>query len=124
MPVSSQKAGFLLDCIDHCYWRLGLDGASGDDQVFADLVRARTIDPGLNRPEFLKVACQAAVAVRASCCSCHSTRQAEGSRSRNATGGVCTTRTLSGRLFYVTAVAPPGVDHLSGYFILSRRGRS
>ncbi len=46
LPVSAEKAGFLLDCIDHCYTRLGMDSATDGDQVFADLVRARIIHPG------------------------------------------------------------------------------
>lgn len=46
LPVTGQKAGYLLDCIDACYQRLGLDFATGDDQVFLDLVRARIIQPG------------------------------------------------------------------------------
>ena len=44
--VSAQKAGVLLECIDSCYQRLGFDVATGGDQVFADLVRARIIQPG------------------------------------------------------------------------------
>nr|WP_244977360.1 IS1634 family transposase [Corynebacterium lizhenjunii] len=46
LPVSSQKAGVLLDCIDACYQQLGLDVATGDNRVFLDLVRARIISPG------------------------------------------------------------------------------
>ncbi|WP_425321658.1 IS1634 family transposase [Corynebacterium lizhenjunii] len=46
LPVSSQKAGVLLECIDSCYQRLGFDVATGGDQVFANLVRARIIQPG------------------------------------------------------------------------------
>ncbi|WP_231367289.1 IS1634 family transposase [Schaalia sp. ZJ405] len=44
--MSSQKAGVLLECIDTCYQRLGLDVVTGGDRVFADLVRARIIAPG------------------------------------------------------------------------------
>ena len=44
--VNAQKSEVLLDCIDTCYQRLGLDVATGGDQVFADLVRARIIQPG------------------------------------------------------------------------------
>lgn len=43
LPVTGQKAGYLLDCIDACYQRLGLDVATGDDQVFLDLVRGNPV---------------------------------------------------------------------------------
>nr|WP_144018384.1 IS1634 family transposase [Corynebacterium glutamicum] len=46
LPISAQRAGYLLDCIDTCYQRLGLDIATNGDQVFLDLVRARIIQPG------------------------------------------------------------------------------
>lgn len=46
IEVSAQRAGFLLDCIDACYQRIGFDVACDYDQVFADLVRARIIHPG------------------------------------------------------------------------------
>ena len=46
LPVVGQRAGYLLDCIDACFNELGLAVASGDDQVFRDLVRARIIHPG------------------------------------------------------------------------------
>ena len=46
MPVTAQRAGYLLDCIDACFNELGLAVATGDDQVFRDLVRARLINPG------------------------------------------------------------------------------
>ncbi|MCK2200997.1 IS1634 family transposase [Corynebacterium callunae] len=46
LPISAQRVGYLLDCIDTCYQRLGLDTATGKDEVFLDLVRARIIQPG------------------------------------------------------------------------------
>lgn len=46
LPVSGQSAGYLLDCIDSCYKKLAIDVAVDHDQVFADLVRARIINPG------------------------------------------------------------------------------
>ena len=46
LPVVGQRAGYLLDCIDACFNELGLAAATGDDQVFRDLVRARLINPG------------------------------------------------------------------------------
>ncbi|WP_408930265.1 hypothetical protein ACKFR8_00315 [Corynebacterium axilliensis] len=45
VPVTAQRAGYLLDCIDACFNELGLAVATGDDQVFRDLVRARLINP-------------------------------------------------------------------------------
>ena len=44
--MTAQRAGYLLDCIDACFNELGLAVATGDDQVFRDLVRARLINPG------------------------------------------------------------------------------
>ena len=46
VPVTAQRAGYLLDCIDACFHELGLAAATGHDQVFQDLVRARLISPG------------------------------------------------------------------------------
>ena len=46
VPVTAQRAGYLLDCIDACFNELGLGAATGEDQVFRDLVRARIIHPG------------------------------------------------------------------------------
>lgn len=46
LPVSFERAGHLLECIDACYRRIGFDSATDNDQVFADLVRARIIQPG------------------------------------------------------------------------------
>lgn len=45
VPVTAQRAGYLLDCIDACFNELGLAAATGDDPVFRDLVRARIINP-------------------------------------------------------------------------------
>ena len=46
VPVTAERAGILLDCIDTCFDRIGLDAACGGDTVFRDLVRARIIHPG------------------------------------------------------------------------------
>ncbi|PRQ10564.1 transposase [Corynebacterium sp. 13CS0277] len=46
VPVTSQRAGYLLDCIDAVYDTIGFSAATGNDTVFRDLVRARIIDPG------------------------------------------------------------------------------
>lgn len=46
VPVTAERAGILLDGIDTCFDRIGLDAACGGDPVFRDLVRARFIHPG------------------------------------------------------------------------------
>ena len=46
VPVTAERARILLDCIDTCFDRIGLDAACGGDTVFRDLVRARIIHPG------------------------------------------------------------------------------
>ena len=46
VPVTGQKAGYLLDAIDVIYSRIGLDAATDGDGVFKNLVTARIIHPG------------------------------------------------------------------------------
>lgn len=46
VPVTGQKAGYLLNAIDLIYRRIGLDSATGGDCVFKNLVTARIIHPG------------------------------------------------------------------------------
>ena len=38
VPVTAERAGILLDCIDICFDRIGLDAACGGDTVFRDVV--------------------------------------------------------------------------------------
>lgn len=46
VPVTSEKAGHLIDAIEHAYTTLGLDDAAGGDEVFRNLVIARLVQPG------------------------------------------------------------------------------
>ena len=46
VPVTSEKAGHLIDAITTAYQQLGFDEATEDDSVFADLVTARIVQPG------------------------------------------------------------------------------
>jgi len=46
VPVTAERAGILLDCIDACFDRIGLDAGCGGDTVFRDVVRTRIIHPG------------------------------------------------------------------------------
>jgi hypothetical protein len=45
LPITSSRMGCLLDALCHAYDVLGLGRASGGDEVFADLVLARIIEP-------------------------------------------------------------------------------
>lgn len=45
-PVTSERAGHLVDAITGAYAALGFDEATGADQVFANLVMARIVQPG------------------------------------------------------------------------------
>jgi Transposase DDE domain len=45
LPITSSRMGHLLDALTHGYRVLGLDGAAGGDEVFAQLVLARIIEP-------------------------------------------------------------------------------
>lgn len=46
VPITSERAGLLLDAIAGSFHQLGLDQATGGDRVFYDLVAARIIHPG------------------------------------------------------------------------------
>lgn len=46
VPVTSERAGHLIDAIAGAYTALGFDRATDDDRVFADLVMARIVQPG------------------------------------------------------------------------------
>ncbi|HCD4229288.1 TPA: transposase, partial [Corynebacterium striatum] len=46
VTVSGERAGLLLDAIRGAFQLLGLDTASGKDEVFFNLVQARIISPG------------------------------------------------------------------------------
>ena len=46
VPITSEKAGHLIDAIRGAYQQLKLDHATDDDAVFFDLVAARLIHPG------------------------------------------------------------------------------
>lgn len=46
VPVTSERAGHLIDAITRAYTDLSFDEATDNDQVFADLVMARIVQPG------------------------------------------------------------------------------
>ena len=45
LPITASRLGCLLDDLEHAYRVLGFDQASGGDEVFAQLVLARIIEP-------------------------------------------------------------------------------
>jgi hypothetical protein len=45
LPITSSRMGVLLDALARGYDVLGLAGATGDDEVFRQLVLARIIEP-------------------------------------------------------------------------------
>jgi Transposase DDE domain len=45
LPITSSRMGVLLDALAHAYRALGLEVATGGDEVFAQLVLARIIEP-------------------------------------------------------------------------------
>src|SRR5690242_8499420 len=45
LPITSSRMGHLWDALAHGYRVLGFDGAAGGDEVFAQLVLARIIEP-------------------------------------------------------------------------------
>lgn len=45
LPITSSRMGPLVDAVRHAYRVLGLDRATGGDEVFAGLVLARIIEP-------------------------------------------------------------------------------
>lgn len=46
VPVTSEKAGHLIDTIQHAYRKLSFDEATDGDEVFRNLVIARLVQPG------------------------------------------------------------------------------
>ena len=46
VPITSERAGHLIDAIHTAYTALGFDTATSSDQVFYDLVTARIVQPG------------------------------------------------------------------------------
>ena len=46
VPVTAERAGYLIDAITTAYQVLGFDQATNNDQVFVDLVTARIVQPG------------------------------------------------------------------------------
>ena len=45
LPITSSRMGVLLDALTHAYRVLGFEDATGGDEVFAQLVLARIIEP-------------------------------------------------------------------------------
>jgi hypothetical protein len=45
LPITASRMGCLLDSLEHAYRVLGFAGATGGDEVFAQLVLARIIEP-------------------------------------------------------------------------------
>ncbi len=45
LPITSTRMGHLADALGHAYRVLGLEDAAGGDEVFAQLVLARIIEP-------------------------------------------------------------------------------
>jgi hypothetical protein len=45
LPITASRMGHLVDAIEHAYRVLGFPAASGGDEVFAQLVLARIIEP-------------------------------------------------------------------------------
>jgi Transposase DDE domain len=45
LPITSTRMGVLLDALERAYRVLGFDDAAGGDEVFAELVLARIIEP-------------------------------------------------------------------------------
>lgn len=45
LPITASRMGYLVDAVEHAYRRLGFDKATGGDEVFAQLVLARIIEP-------------------------------------------------------------------------------
>ena len=45
LPITASRMGCLLDALNHAYRAVGLEGATGGDAVFGQLVLARIIEP-------------------------------------------------------------------------------
>lgn len=54
LPITASRMGCLADALEHAYQVLGFDQASGDDEVFAQLVAARIIEP-VSKADSLRV---------------------------------------------------------------------
>jgi hypothetical protein len=61
LPVTASRMGCLLDALEHAYRVLGFDQAAGGDEVFAQLVVARIIEP-VSKADSLRVLEEAGVA--------------------------------------------------------------
>lgn len=46
VPITSERAGHLIDAIHGAYAELGFDQATDNDRIFKDLVTARIVHPG------------------------------------------------------------------------------
>jgi Transposase DDE domain len=61
LPITSTRMGHLLDALSRGFAELGLGRASGDDEVFAQLVLARIIEP-VSKLDSLRVLEEAGIA--------------------------------------------------------------
>ncbi len=61
LPISASRMGCLLDALAHSYRVLGLEGATGGDEVFEQLVLARIIEP-VSKADSLRVLEEAGLA--------------------------------------------------------------
>lgn len=58
LPIATNRMSHLWDALVRCYEVLGLDGATGGDAVFRDLVLARIIEP-TSKADSLRVIAEA-----------------------------------------------------------------
>ena len=61
LPITASRMGCLLDALEHAWRVLGLDGATGGDEIFFGLVAARIIEP-VSKLDSLRVLEEAGVA--------------------------------------------------------------
>jgi hypothetical protein len=61
LPITASRMGCLADALEHAYRMLGFDQASGGDEVFAQLVLARIIEP-VSKADSLRVLAEAGLA--------------------------------------------------------------
>jgi Transposase DDE domain len=61
LPITASRMGCLADALEHAYRVLGFDQASGGDEVFAQLVLARIIEP-VSKADSLRVLEEAGLA--------------------------------------------------------------
>jgi hypothetical protein len=61
LPITASRMGCLVDALEHAYRVLGFDGAAGGDEVFAQLVLARIIEP-VSKADSLRVLEEAGLA--------------------------------------------------------------